>query len=115
MKSLIMNAKASKISCLKQAGKDTDMPFFGIDKDEEYKPEFQTCYQESMQSMQAAGQKKYDELPELLQRQEWDWRLDEETAEKQIDQARERAMLAELKEHDTNIFQKMKVKLEAKW
>ena len=110
-----MNAKASKIHCLQQAGKSTDMPFFGIEKDEEYKPEFQTCYKESMQSLVAAGQKKYDELPELLQRQEWDWRLDEETAEKEFDQARERAMLEELQEHDTNIYLKMKAKLEAKW
>ena len=46
MKAMFMNAVISKALCLQNAGKDADTTMFAIDRDDEYKPEFKTCFKE---------------------------------------------------------------------
>ena len=43
---MYMNAILSKAACLQNAGKETDTSLFSIERDDEYKPEFMTCFKE---------------------------------------------------------------------
>ena len=46
MNMLFTNGVLSKALCLKKTGKEDDTSLFSIERDDEAKPEFMTCYKE---------------------------------------------------------------------
>ena len=115
MKQLIKNAPLAKAACLEKAGKETDTPWYAIYRDDEYQPEFKSCYNDTMKSMLEAHQQKHAELPSVLQDQQWDGQLDEETAEAKFETAFEKNLINELYDSDWDIWEKLKAKFTAKW
>ena len=91
--------------CLDKQGKDTTMPMFAIEKDEDYFPEFKECVKESMtaflEQRQAANPGAYG--------------LADGKADEAIERGLDWIKLAELEDHDYRIYVETKAEVEAKW
>ena len=123
MKNVGIAALIARFKCLKAADKETDMTMVAIEKDDEYEPEFKTCVTEKIAEELAArneniasikAQAAEKGLPEPTH-VGFEFTLPEEKSERIIENALDMIKLAELKDHDRNMYTAFKQTLRDKY